>query len=134
MRSSSSVDFNWTIPENGDSKDKICYVVDENNNRLNNIYMMYGVQSQKITYVALYTDDSSFLESNEYKTNLRKLIQAYTADDKDGEVSVVISDDRADEIVNYIIDNRVEHCLVDEMKIRGLFSEDDEVYGITIGY
>ena len=134
MRSSSSVDFNWTIPENGDSKDKICYVVDENNNRLNNIYMMYGVQSQKITYVALYTDDSSVLESDEYKTNLRKLIQAYTADYKDGEVSVVISDDRADEIINYIIDNRVEHCLVDEMKIRGLFSEDDEVYGITIGY
>ena len=134
MRSSSSVDFNWTIPENGDSKDKICYVVDENNNRLNNIYMMYGVQSQKITYVALYTDDSSVLESDEYKTNLRKLIQAYTADYKDGEVIVVISDDRADEIINYIIDNRVEHCLVDEMKIRGLFSEDDEVYGITIGY
>ena len=96
--------------------------------------MMYGVQSQKITYVALYTDDSSILESDEYKTNLRKLIQAYTADYKDGEVSVVISDDRADEIINYIIDNRVEHCLVDEMKIRGLFSEDDEVYGITIGY
>ena len=134
MRSSSSVDFNWTIPENGDSKDKICYVVDENNNRLNSIYMMYGVKSQKITYVALYTDDSSVLESDEYKTNLRKLIQAYTADYKDGEVSVVISDDRADEIINYIIDNRVEHCLVDEMKIRGLFSEDDEVYGITIGY
>ena len=134
MRSSSGVDFNWTIPENGDSKDKICYVVDENNNRLNNIYMMYGVQSQKITYVALYTDDSSVLESDEYKTNLRKLIQAYTADYKDDEVSVVISDDRADEIINYIIDNRVEHCLADEMKIRGLFSEDDRVYGITIGY
>ena len=134
MASSAGVDFNWTIPESSDSNDKICYVVDENNKRLDNIYMMYGVQSQKITYASLYTDDPSALESDEYKTNLRKLIKAYTAEYKDGEVSIVISDERADEIIDYIIDHRIEHCLVDGMKIRGLFSDDDNVYGITLAY
>ena len=135
MAASSFLDLNWTLSSNGDSKDKISYIVDDKNERLDYLYLMYGVESQRVTYVSLYTDDVSVFESNEYKDYCRKLMQAYTSDyDKDDGISLNVTEERASEIINYIIDNQVEHCLVDGMKIRGLFSDEEELYGITIGY
>ena len=134
MAAAKELNFTWTIPENSSSKDKICYYVDENGNEVEGLYMMYGVKSNKVTYAALYTENEEVLESDKYKQCLNKIMQAYTAEHEGGEVSTVVSDERATEIIDYLVDNRVEHCLVDGMKIRGLFSEDDGVYGITIGY
>ncbi len=102
---------------------------------LKEIDMYYCVEKQSIIYAGLSTHSKESFETSEFKEACIRLMQGYNIgfDSQSGKAVLNLSRERAEEVVNYCLEN-VERCLVDNMRIRVIRNEDDNYYSFHMEY
>lgn len=96
----------------------------------------YGVESQQVNYAGLSTSEEYIYNSDRFKDACKRLMRGYASyvnkdasNSKDTlNVENSITEERASEIVDYCFDAGIEHCLVDNMRIRLIRSDTDGGY------
>jgi len=132
--------FSFTIPSGqaNSSHKKCSFIFNEgewDNTSLKNVEMYYGVEDQTILYTGLWTEDKDIFESQQFKEACIRLMLGYNIHyDSNIEDTVLnLSHERAEEVVSYCLKN-VEHCLVDDMRIRVIRDEEDPYYSFHMEY
>ena len=98
--------------------------------------LYYGVESQQVNYAGLSTSDEYIYNSDRFKEACKRLMRGYASyvnkdasNSKDTlNVENSITEERASEIVDYCFDAGIEHCLVDDMRIRLIRNDTDGGY------
>ncbi|MCC8051021.1 MAG: peptidoglycan-binding protein [Clostridiales bacterium] len=123
-----------------DNNHKLCkfvFINGDSSTSLKDATFYYCV-NPLLTYVGLYTEDIEVYESDDFKEACIRFMLAYNVDfDSDNmEATLNLTRERAEEIVNYCFDYEIEHCVVDNMRIRLIrrTDEDDEYYSFHIEY
>ena len=133
------VNYTYTIPENSDENHKECKFVFTDNDStrtLKDVVFYYGVENQRILYVGLYTDDTEIYMNSDFKEACIRMMLSYNIHyDSETEDSVLnLTRERAEEIVSFCFDNEIEHCIVDDMRIRLIRDLEDDYYSFHIEY
>lgn len=102
---------------------------------LKNVEMYYYVENQEIIYLGLWTSDITIFESADFKEACVRLMLGYNIhyDSKAEKAVLNLSRERANEVVAYCLDN-IEHCLVDNMRIRVIRDQEDDYYSFHMEY
>ncbi len=113
---------------------KICSFIFDNGDELENAELYYGVSNQQILYVGLWTEKEKVYKSDDFKEACIRMMLSYNVsyDDSIDDVALNLTRERAEEIVNFCFDNKIEHCLVDGMRIRMI--RDEDYYSFHIEY
>lgn len=118
-------------------KEGTFYFTDDGvNSSLDGAGVYYGVESQQVNYAGLSTSDEYIYNSDRFKEACKRLMRGYASyvnkdasNSKDTlNVENSITEERASEIVDYCFDAGIEHCLVDDMRIRLIRSDTDGGY------
>lgn len=131
--------YTFTVPwGQSDSDHKtVSFVFKDGDSKrtLDNVEMYYGVTDQAIIYTGLWTDDESVFKSEDFKEACIRLMLGYNIHyDSETESPVLnLTRERAEEVVSYCLDN-IEHCLVDDMRIRVLREADRDYYSFHMEY
>lgn len=135
----SATQFSFSAPEGqADSAHKTCtfYFKDEDETRtLDDVEFYYCVEKQQILYTGFDTNDESILNSDDFRDACVRLMMGYNATfDRDADSTISnITKERAEEIVNFCIDNQIK-CVVDDMRIRVIVRPEDNYYSFHIEY
>lgn len=140
MSAGKQAGFTFSIPSGqSDSSHKTCTFVfvggDKDNTSLKKAEMYYCVVDQTILYLGLCTEDKNIFESEEFKEACIRLMLGYNIgfDSKTGHAILNLSRERAEKVVDYCLSN-VEHCLVDNMRIRVIRDEEDDYFSFHMEY
>lgn len=131
--------FTFTVPEGqADSKHKTCdflFKDGDSTRKLENVEFYYCVDDQQILYTGFDTTDESILDSDDFREACVRLMLGYnsTFNKETKSTTPNISRERAEEIVNYCLDNKVK-CIVDDMRIRVVERPEDSYYSFHIEY
>lgn len=144
LESAEKAGFLFSLPSGQkDSGDKVgtFELLDENGNitkDLEQTDFYYGVEKQHILYTGLETRDTSIYESADFKEACIRLILGYNMHlEKDTmEAALNLTRERAEEIVNYCLDNTIKFCVVDNMRIHLTYRNDtaDPFYRLHVEY
>ncbi len=107
----------------------------ENSRKLENAELYYGVTDQKIVYTGIWTEDEGVFKSDDFKEACVRLMLGYNIhfDSETNSAVLNLTRERAEEIVDYCLEN-VEHCLVDDMRIRVLQEAERNYYSFHMEY
>lgn len=140
MGAGKEVGFSYTIPKGqSDSAHKKCSFVFQGGNKdgesLKKVEMYYGVQDQTIVYLGLWTENEEIFKSEDFREACIRLMLAYNNHfDKDaGKAVLNLSRERAEELVEYCLD-KIEHCVVDDMRIRVIRNQADNYFSFHMEY
>ena len=139
MDAGNEAGYEFTIPfGQGDSNHKtvdFVFIEGENTRTFKNVEMYYGVKDQRMDYVGIWTPDEDIFNSEDFKEACIRLLLSYNIHfDQEKNAPVLnLSRDRAEEIVSYCLDN-VEHCLVDNMRIRVIRKAEEPYYSFHMEY
>lgn len=138
-RAGNEAGYTLTVPTGqGDSNHKTISFIfkdGDSSRTLENAEMYYGVKDQMIEYTGICTEDESVFKSDDFKEACIRLMLGYNIHfDSDTKSAVLnLTRERAEEIVNYCLEN-VDHCLVDNMRIRVLREPDRNYYSFHMEY
>ena len=115
---------------------KFLFVDDGVSTELSNAEIYYGIEKQTVEYMGLCTEDRFVFESDAFKEACIRLMLSYNIRyDSENEKHVLnLTHERAEEIVEYILDNEIEDCLVENMRIRFIQHEDNAHYRFHMEY
>lgn len=88
----------------------------------------YGVINQKIIYTGLSTDNEEIYTSQNFKEACIRLLLGYNSDYEAEDAVLNLTRERAEEIVNYCFNNKIKHCVVDDMRIRLIWNDTNDNY------
>lgn len=144
MQSAKKAGFSLLLPSGQkDSKEKVgtFEFLDENGNitkDLEQTDFYYGVEKQHILYTGLETRNISVYESTDFREACIRLVLGYNMHLEKGtmEAALNLTRERAEEIVNYCLDNTIEFCVVDNMRIHLTYRNDtaDPFYRLHVEY
>lgn len=132
------LDYTYTVPVDQESSahKKVDFVFKDGGdlNTLKDVEMYYCDSDAGLYYVGLWTEYENILYSNDFKEACVRLMLGYNSRYSKEEDAYVLdmSRERAEEIVSYCIDNKIEHCLVDGMRIRSSREQDKPLYSFHI--
>lgn len=135
----SSEDFTFSIPfGQSDSAHKTCtfsFVDGDDISILKDVEFYYCVEDQQIMYAGFDTSDETIYKSEDFREACVRLMMRYnsTFDSETRTWTTNLSRNRAEEIVNYCLDNQV-NCTVDNMRIRVIEEPEDNFYSFHIEY
>ena len=140
MDASGQAGFTFSIPwgqEKSIEKTVEFAFQDKNGNhlKLENAEMYYAVEDQTIIYAGLSTSDKAVFESKEFMEACVCLMLAYNChyDAGKGGAMLNLTHERAEEITEYCLDH-IEHCLVDDMRIRVIRNDTKPYYSFHMEY
>lgn len=134
---SKELDFTYTLPSGQESSHKKVEFVfkDKDDAPLENVEMYYYVYDGCIEYLGLWTEKESVFKSKDFREACIRLMMSYNVhyDSESQSVVLNITRKRAEEVVDYCLKN-IEHCLVDDMRIRVIRDKEDKYYSFHMEY
>lgn len=131
--------FSFTVPSGqADQQHKtvsFIFIDGESKRTLEDVEMYYDVEDQTVYYTGLWTESEEVFMSDDFKEACIRLMLGYNIhfDSETKSAVLNLTRERAEEVVNYCLDN-VEHCLVDDMRIRVLREADRSYYSFHMEY
>lgn len=130
MTSYENAGFTFSIPKGQKSDHKtvsFSFIDGDDTRSLENVEMYYCPIDQEVTYTGLWTEDESVFKSDDFREACIRLMLGYNIryDSATKTFAPNMTRERAEEIVNYCLDNNIEHCLADDMRIRSTRSTEE---------
>lgn len=102
---------------------------------LEDVEFYYCVENQQIVYTGLSTEFESIHKSDKFREACIRLILGYNSTyNKDTDSTTPnITRERAEEIVNFCLDNQIK-CVVDDMRISVIEMPEDNYYSFHMEY
>lgn len=131
--------FSFTVPSGqADQEHKTVSFIfkdGESSRTLENVEMYYDVKDQTIYYTGLWTESEEVFKSEDFKEACIRLMLGYNIhfDSETKSAVLNLSRERVEEVVDYCLEN-IEHCLVDDMRIRVLREADRNYYSFHMEY
>lgn len=138
MSAGKEAGYSFTVPSGqaNSAHKTVQFIFKDGEHTLEKAEMYYGVENQKIEYTGLNTEDESIFISDEFKEACIRLMLSYNIHYDSGKSEAVLNltRERAESIVNYCFDNNIEHCLIDDMRIRIIRNSEEKYYGFHMEY
>ena len=131
--------FSFSIPfEQSDSDIKTCtfsFKDGDITRTLKDVEFYYCVKQQQIMYAGFHVPNENIFTSKDFREACIRLMLGYnsTYDSENDLITPNISRERAEEIVDYCLQNKIK-CIVDNMRIRVIERYGDKTYSFEIEY